>query len=230
MTSARPREWVPGERIAGPSEPEAQLPEDAPTVGVLAVQGDVLEHMRALRRAGAHAVRVRQPRDLDGLDGLVVPGGESTTIGRLLDISGLLGPVRDRVVEGLPVFGTCAGMILLSDRLEQDRGQPRIGGLHVTTRRNAFGRQVDSFEADLEVEGLDGGPVHAVFIRAPWIESVDDGVRVLAEVDGHPVLVEQGDIVAAAFHPELTGDGRLHHLFVERVRRARDSRAGTAGR
>lgn len=229
MTRAA-RAWVPGERIAGPPETEPEVPEDAPTVGVLAVQGDILEHLRALRRAGAHAVRVRQPRDLDDLDGLVVPGGESTTIGRLLDISGLLEPVREHVGEGLPVFGTCAGMILLSDRLEQDREQPRIGGLHVTTRRNAFGRQVDSFEADLEVEGLDGGPVHAVFIRAPWVESVGDGVHVLAEVEDHPVLVAQGEILAAAFHPELTGDGRLHRLFVERVRRARDRRGRTAGR
>lgn len=215
------RPWVPGERIAGTFEPEPELPEDAPTVGVVAVQGDVLEHLRALRRAGAHAVRVRRPRDLDGLDGLIVPGGESTTIGRLLDISGLLEPLRERVTGGLPVFGTCAGMILLSDRLEQEREQPRIGGLCVTTRRNAFGRQVDSFEADLDVDGLDGGPVHAVFIRAPWIEAVGDDVEILAEVDGHPVLVVQGDLMAAAFHPELTDDDRLHRLFVDRVKSSR---------
>lgn len=227
---ARRREWVPGERIAGPADPEPEPPDDAPTVGVLAVQGDVLEHLRALRRVGARAVRVRRPRDLEHIDGLIVPGGESTTIGRLLGISGLLDPLRDRVDRGLPVFGTCAGMILLSDRLDQDREQPRIGGLHVTTRRNAFGRQVDSFEADLEVAGLDGGPVHAVFIRAPWIESVEDGVEVLASVDGRPVLVAQGELLAAAFHPELTDDDRLHRLFVERVRRARERRAAAAER
>lgn len=227
---ARPREWVPGERIAGPPEPEPDIPEDAPTIGVLAVQGDVLEHLRALRRAGARPVRVRRPHHLDGLDGLIIPGGESTTIGRLLDICGLLDPIRDRVAGGLPVFGTCAGMILLSDRLEQEREQPRIGGLHVTTRRNAFGRQVDSFERDLEVDGLDGGPVHAVFIRAPWIGAVEDGVEVLAEVDGHPVLVAQDELLAAAFHPELTDDDRLHRLFVDRVRRARDRRREDAER
>ncbi len=230
MTSARPRQWVPGERIAGPAEPDPDLPDDAPVVGVLALQGDVLEHLRALRRAGARAVRVRRPRDLQGLDGIVVPGGESTTIGRLLGISGLLGPLRERVEAGLPVFGTCAGMILLSDRLAQDREQPRIGGLHVTTRRNAFGRQVDSFEADLDVDGLDGGPVHAVFIRAPWIESAEEEVEVLAEVDGHPVLVAQGDLLAAAFHPELTSDDRLHRLFIERVRASQARRGPGAER
>lgn len=224
------RPWVPGERIGGPREAEAELPEDAPTIGVVAVQGDVLEHLRALRRAGAHPVRVRRPKDLDGLDGLIVPGGESTTIGRLLDLSGLLGPLREQVAAGFPVFGTCAGMILLSERLDQEREQPRIGGLRVTTRRNAFGRQVDSFEADLDVDGLEGGPVHAVFIRAPWIEDVDEDVEVLAQVDGHPVLVVQGELMACAFHPELTDDDRLHRLFVERVKAVRDGRGAEGER
>ena len=224
------RPWVPGERIAGPVDPEPTLPGDAPTVGVVAVQGDVLEHLRALGRAGAHAVRVRRPADLSGLDGLIVPGGESTTIGRLLDLSGLLEPLRGHVAEGVPVFGTCAGLILLSDRLDQQREQPRIGGLHVTTRRNAFGRQVDSFEADLDVAGVEGGSLHAVFIRAPWIVDVDDDVEVLAAVDGHPVLVVQGELMAAAFHPELTDDDRLHRLFVERVRASRARRERGAER
>ncbi len=221
------REWVPGERLAGSNEDEAGPPEDAPRVGVLALQGDVVEHLRALRDAGARPVRVRRPHDLEALDGIVIPGGESTTIGCLLEVSGLLEPLRQLISQGTPAFGTCAGLILLSRDLAQTRSQPLLGGLDVTTRRNAFGRQVDSFEADLEVPGLDGGPVRAVFIRAPWIERVGDEVEVLAEVGGRPVLVAQGDILAAAFHPELTDDRRLHHAFVERVRawRARSTAA-----
>ncbi len=210
--------WVPGQRLAGGGPPQPDLPDDAPVIGVLALQGDVLEHLQALREAGARAVRVRRPRDLEGLDGLVIPGGESTTIGRLLEISGLLEPLRALVSGGLPTFGTCAGMILLSDELVQARPQPLIGGLGVITRRNAFGRQRESFEADLDISGIEGGPVHAVFIRAPWVEQVGDGVEVLAEVDGRPVVVAQGDVLAAAFHPELTPDRRLHAGFVERVR------------
>lgn len=212
-------DWVPGERLAR-REPEPEAAADAPTIGVLALQGDVLEHLRALRRCGARAVRVRRPRDLEGLDGLVIPGGESTTIGKLLELTGLLEPVRDLVLGGLPTFGTCAGMIVLSRALAQPTVQPLVGGLDVVTRRNAFGRQVDSFEADLDVAGVAGGPVHAVFIRAPWVEETGDGVEVLADVDGHPVVVAQGSVLAAAFHPELTSDDRLHRLFVERVRAA----------
>lgn len=222
-------EWVPGERNAALRDAalrdaSTEPPDDAPVVGVLAVQGDVLEHLRALREVGARAVRVRRPRDLEGLDGIIIPGGESTTIGRLLELSGLLGPLRDLLDRQLPAFGTCAGMILLSDRLDQEREQPRLGGLDVTTRRNAFGRQVDSFEADLEVEGLDGGPLPAVFIRAPWVTEVGPDTEVLASVDGHPVLVRQGRVMAAAFHPELTADRRLHRLFVDVVRATRDRR------
>jgi pyridoxal 5'-phosphate synthase pdxT subunit len=215
------RQWIPGERVGGQDPEEDALPPGAPTVGVLALQGDVLEHLRALRRVGANAVRVRRTEDLDEVAGLVVPGGESTTIGRLLDITGMLEPLRQRIAGGLPVFGTCAGLILLSRELAHGRPQPLLGGLDVVTRRNAFGRQIDSFEADIEVAGLDGGPLHAVFIRAPWIEEVGDGVEVLSAVDDRPVLVAQGAVIGAAFHPELTGDLRLHRLFVHRVEAVR---------
>ncbi len=216
--------WVPGERLVGGGRPEPETPGDAPLIGVLALQGDVLEHLRALREAGARPVRVRRPRDLEGLDGLVIPGGESTTIGRLLELSRLLEPLRELIRGGLPTFGTCAGMILLSEDLAQERPQPLIGGLDVTTRRNAFGRQRESFEADLDIPAVDGGPVHAVFIRAPWVERVGHGVEVLAEIDGHPVVVAQGEVLAAAFHPELTADRRLHAAFVDRVRARKQTR------
>ncbi len=214
----RPRApWIPGERLAG-HDPEEELADDAPVVGVLALQGDVLEHLRALRRCGARAVRVRCTADLDGIDGIVVPGGESTTIGKLLDRLGMLEPLRERIEAGLPTFGTCAGMILLSRELVQDFPQPLLGVLDVRTRRNAFGTQIDSFERALDVAGIDGGPVRTAFIRAPWVEEVHDGVEVLAEVEGHPVIVRQGHVLAAAFHPEVTGDDRLHQQFVDLVR------------
>lgn len=209
------RGWVPGERLAG--RDPVEVPEDAPTVGVLALQGDVLEHLRALRRCGARAVRVRSPDDLDAIDGIVIPGGESTTIGKLLVRLGLLAPLRQRLRDGLPAFGTCAGMILLSDRLDQDFDQPLLGGLDVVTRRNAFGRQRDSFDTALEVEGIEGGPVDVSFIRAPWVEDVGADVEILAEVGGHPVVVAQGHLLATAFHPEVTGDDRLHARFVALV-------------
>jgi pyridoxal 5'-phosphate synthase pdxT subunit len=220
------RSWTPGERLTR-RPPDAEAPEGAPVIGVLALQGDVLEHLRALRRCGAHAVQVRNAAELAAVDGLVIPGGESTTIGKMLERFDLLGPLRDRVRSGLPTFGTCAGMILLSDELDQDRPQPLIGGLAVRTRRNAFGRQIDSFDARLEVEGIDGGPMDVSFIRAPRIEDVLDEVEVevLAEVDGHPVVVRQGHLLAAAFHPEVTGDDRLHAAFVETVRDAAAARA-----
>jgi 5'-phosphate synthase pdxT subunit len=185
---------------------------------VLALQGDVREHLRALRAAGAEAVEVRRPAELAGVDGLVLPGGESTTIGRLLRIFELLEPLRDAVADGLPVYGSCAGMILLArDVLDGRPDQPLIGGLDVVVRRNAFGRQVDSFEADLDVTGVTGPPVHAVFIRAPWVEKAGDAVTVLARVGEHPVAVRQGHLLATSFHPELTGDTRMHELFVEMV-------------
>ncbi len=219
--------WVPGERIATVrADPaDGELPPDAPTIGVLALQGDVIEHLRALTAVGARAVRVRRLEDLDGLDGIVIPGGESTTIGKLLDAFGLFEPLRAVIHGGLPAFGTCAGLILLSDQLDQDRPQPVLGGLDVTTRRNAFGRQVMSFETDLDVAGLDGGPLHAVFIRAPGIVRTGPDVHVLAEVGDYPVLVQQGHLLAAAFHPEVTADRRLHERFVSYVReRARTRR------
>jgi pyridoxal 5'-phosphate synthase pdxT subunit len=211
------RSWTPGERLTRlPSEPDPTP--GAPVIGVLALQGDVLEHLRALRRCGAEAVQVRNLEQLAAVDGLVLPGGESTTIGKLLDRFGLLGPLRERIDVGLPTFGTCAGMILLSDELDQDRPQPLVGGLAVRTRRNAFGRQVDSFDTKLEVAGIAGGPMDVTFIRAPRVEAVlDDAVEVLAEVDGHPVVVRQGRLLAAAFHPEVTGDDRLHAAFVRTV-------------
>lgn len=190
----------------------------APRVGVLALQGDVREHVAALRLGGAVVIEVRRPEDLDGLDGIVLPGGESTTMGRLLTVFELLDPLRARLRGGLPAYGTCAGMVLLAEQVRGGRPeQPLLGGLDMTVRRNAFGRQVDSFEADLDVAGL--GQVHGVFIRAPWVERVGAGVEVLASVDDHPVAVRQGRLLATSFHPELTGDGRLHALFIEMVRR-----------
>jgi 5'-phosphate synthase pdxT subunit len=193
-------------------------------VGVLALQGGVREHMRALAEAGAAAVEVRRAGELDSVDGLVIPGGESTTIGRLLAVFDLLDPLRQRVADGLPVFGSCAGMIMLArDVIDSRPGQLLVGGLDVVVRRNAFGRQVDSFEIDVDVAGVAGGPVHAVFIRAPWVEKVGDDVEVLAQVDGHVVAVRQGGLLATSFHPELTRDTRVHRLFVDIVARSRDA-------
>lgn len=190
----------------------------APLVGILALQGDVREHRRALEAVGAVVRSVRTAEELDGLDGIVLPGGESTTIGRLLDVFGLLGPLRDALGAGLPAYGCCAGMVLLADEIVGGPpGQVLLGGLDVTVRRNAFGSQVHSFEAPLTVAGLDSD-LHAVFIRAPWVERAGPGVQVLAAVRGHPVAVRQGDVLATSFHPELTGDVRLHALFVEVVR------------
>jgi len=221
-TTFVPDRWLPGERLAGRLRTPDPGP-DAPTIGVLALQGDVLEHLRALRRCGAHAVAVRTLEHVRAVDGLILPGGESTTIGKLLSRFGLLEPIRARIDAGLPVFGTCAGMILLSDELDQDEAQPLLGGLHVRTRRNAFGRQVDSFDVAVEVVGIDGGPVDVSFIRAPRVEEVlAVDVEVLAEVDGHPVVVRQGRLLATAFHPEVTGDDRLHASFVALVREARE--------
>jgi pyridoxal 5'-phosphate synthase pdxT subunit len=193
------------------------------TIGVLALQGDVREHLHVLRAAGAQAVPVRRPDELGGIDGLVLPGGESTTIVKLARTFDLLEPLRKRISDGLPVFGSCAGMILLADRLVGGpEGQETFGGIDVTVRRNAFGRQVDSFEADLAVDGLEGGPLHAVFIRAPWVESVGPAATPLATVTAGPaagkvVVVRQGQLLATSFHPELTGDGRMHAYFCDMV-------------
>jgi len=188
----------------------------SPRIGVLALQGDVREHTWALEALGASVVPVRRPEHLDGLEGLVLPGGESTTMGRLLDLFGLLAPLQALLRAGLPAYGTCAGMILLADEVVGGRPeQPLLGGLDVTVRRNAFGSQVDSFEQDLVVAGV--GPVHGVFIRAPWVERVGSGVEVLAELGDHPVAVRQGNLMATSFHPELTGDHRVHGLFLTSI-------------
>jgi pyridoxal 5'-phosphate synthase pdxT subunit len=187
-------------------------------VGVLALQGDTREHLAALRDAGVSAVTVRRGDELDAVDALVIPGGESTTMSHLLRDLDLLEPLRKRLADGLPAYGACAGMILLaSEILDAGAGGREavpLGGLDITVRRNAFGRQVDSFEGDVEFSGFDE-PVHAVFIRAPWVERVGDGVQVLASAAGHPVAVRQGRVLATAFHPEVTGDRRIHRLFVD---------------
>ncbi len=187
-------------------------------VGILALQGDVAEHAAALADAGAHAVEVRAPADLAAVDALVLPGGESTTISLLLGWSGLFEPIAERLADGMPAFGTCAGMILLAAEVLDGRPDQRsFAAVDVAVRRNAFGRQVDSFEADLDVAGVGGGPVPAVFIRAPVVERAGPEVEVLARVDGRPVVCRQGAVLVAAFHPELSGDRRLHQLFLEGV-------------
>ena len=189
-------------------------------VGVLALQGDTREHLAALRDAGASALTVRRREELDAVDALVIPGGESTTMSHLLRDLDLLEPLRKRLADGLPAYGACAGMILLASEILDAGAEGReavpLGGLDITVRRNAFGRQVDSFEGDVEFSGFDE-PVHAVFIRAPWVERVGDGVQVLARAAGHPVAVRQGPVLATAFHPEVTGDRRIHRLFVDIV-------------
>ncbi|MFC7492256.1 MULTISPECIES: pyridoxal 5'-phosphate synthase glutaminase subunit PdxT [unclassified Knoellia] len=196
-----------------------------PTIGVLAVQGDVREHVQALQLAGARAIAVRRPSEVEAVDGLVIPGGESTTMDKLVRIFDLHEPLVARLQDGLPAYGSCAGMIMLADRiLDGHRDQQTLGGLDITVRRNAFGRQVDSFEEDLRIRELGPEPVRAVFIRAPWVEDVGDAVQVLASVrvEGadHPVAVRQGNLVATSFHPEVTGDHRVHAWFTDLVRRA----------
>ncbi|MFI7455139.1 pyridoxal 5'-phosphate synthase glutaminase subunit PdxT [Nonomuraea sp. NPDC049714] len=188
-----------------------------PAIGVLALQGDVREHVRMLQEAGASATAIRRPGELDAVDGLVIPGGESTTMGKLAETFDLLQPLRMRIKEGMPAYGSCAGMIMLADRIEDGAaGQQTIGGIDMVVRRNAFGRQIDSFEADLDFAG---SPLHAVFIRAPWVESVGADVDVLgtAEPGDRIVAVRQGPLLATSFHPELTGDPRVHRYFVDMV-------------
>jgi 5'-phosphate synthase pdxT subunit len=193
-------------------------------VGVLALQGDVPEHLQALAAADVVARPVRRPDELDDLDGLVVPGGESTTMSNLASSFGLLEPIGALVAAGMPVYGSCAGMIMLATEVLDGRPDQRgFGGIDMAVRRNAFGRQVDSFEATLELTGIDGGPMHAVFIRAPWVERTGPQVQVLATVStgvaaGRIVAVRQGNALATAFHPELTGDLRVHRYFVDLVR------------
>ncbi len=198
-----------------------------PPVGVLALQGNVAEHLDALRACGADPRPVRRPAELDQVAGLVLPGGESTTLSKLLVAFDLLDPLRERLSTGMPAFGSCAGMILLArEAIDARPDQHQLGALDIVVRRNAFGRQVQSFETDLSVTGVGGGPVRAVFIRAPWVESIGRGVDVLARVpssvggaaSGKIVAVRQGPVMATAFHPEQTGDARLHDLFLRRVR------------
>ncbi len=196
-------------------------PPAGPVIGVLALQGDVPEHLRALEAAGARAVPVRRQEEFGRLDGLVIPGGESTTIWKLIEAFGLAEPLRKRLADGMPTFGSCAGMILLAARLpDAASGQQTLGAIDMTVRRNAFGRQVDSFEEDLDLAGIGGPPFRAVFIRAPWVEQAGDGVQVLATepVAGRIVAVRQGPALATAFHPELTADDRIHQLFVGMVK------------
>jgi pyridoxal 5'-phosphate synthase pdxT subunit len=204
----------------------------SPVIGVLALQGDVREHVAALSACGLRAVPVRRAAELDAVDALVIPGGESTTMSRLLETFELLDPARKRLADGMPAYGSCAGMILLAAEVLDGRpDQQQLGGLDVVVRRNAFGRQVDSFETDVPLHGVAGGPVRAVFIRAPWVESVGSGVEVLATVPrrtltgasagpaaGRAVAVRQGAVLATAFHPEITGDLRVHALFCAIVR------------
>lgn len=204
----------------------AQRSPDRPIIGVLALQGDVREHVAALAQCGAQPVLVRRASELAAVDALVLPGGESTAISKLLEVFELLEPVRARLRDGMPAFGSCAGMILLASEVLDTRPDAKhLSGIDMTVRRNAFGRQVDSFETDLDFAGLTDGPVRAVFIRAPWVERVGAGVEVLATVPSGPaagriVAVRQGKVVATSFHPEVTGDLRVHRMFVDLVRAA----------
>jgi 5'-phosphate synthase pdxT subunit len=191
-----------------------------PRIGVLALQGDVREHLAALNAVGADSVPVRRHVELDAVDALLIPGGESTTMSHLLRELELIEPLRARLAGGMPAYGSCAGMILLASEIidagAQGRAAVPLSGIDMTVRRNAFGRQVDSFEGDVDFAGLDG-PVHAVFIRAPWVERIGPGVEVLAQAAGHPVAVRQEAVLATSFHPEVTGDRRIHRLFVDIV-------------
>ncbi|GGL23427.1 pyridoxal 5'-phosphate synthase subunit PdxT [Phycicoccus endophyticus] len=194
------------------------------TIGVLAVQGDVREHLQALERGGARATTVRRRSELEAVDGLVVPGGESTTMDKLVRVFELQQPLRERIAAGLPVYGSCAGMIMLADRLADGApGQQTLGGMDILVRRNAFGRQLDSFEEDLHIRELGGEPVRAVFIRAPWVEEAGPTVEVLARVEHGPatgriVAARQRNLLVTSFHPEVTGDHRVHRLFADIVR------------
>ncbi len=197
--------------------PVVERSSGAPVIGILALQGASGLHFEVLEGLGAMAAEVRTPADLDGVDALVIPGGESTTISKLLELNGLFEPLRQRLADGLPALGTCAGMILLAEAILDGRDDQRsFGAIDIDVRRNAFGRQIDSFEADLAVRGLDG-PLHAVFIRAPLVERVGDGVEVLATVDDRAVCCRQGPVMVSSFHPELSTDTRLHELFLASV-------------
>jgi pyridoxal 5'-phosphate synthase pdxT subunit len=200
------------------TNPKSEIRNPKPlVVGVLAVQGAVEKHVQALERCGVKAIPVRFPAELDEVQGLIIPGGESTTVGKLMERYGLDTKIRERAAEGMPVFGTCTGMILLSKDIV-DSDQHRLGLMDTTVLRNAFGRQVDSFEADLDVEGIGGKPVHAIFIRAPYATKAGANCRVLACVDDKMVLVREGNLLGCAFHPELTDDTRVHEYFIGMVR------------
>ncbi|HBD83545.1 MAG TPA: pyridoxal 5'-phosphate synthase glutaminase subunit PdxT [Dehalococcoidia bacterium] len=188
------------------------------TVGVLAIQGDYREHRTLLESLGADVKEIRLPDQLDEVDGLIIPGGESTTIVQLIDIYNMREKLRERVLnEGMPTWGTCAGMIVMAQKLSDHRPDP-LKLMNIEVTRNAFGRQVDSFETDLEVEDMDGPPYHAVFIRAPVVDTIGEGVRIISSLDdGRPVAVRQGHMLATAFHPELTNDPRMHKLFLQMV-------------
>lgn len=187
-------------------------------VGVLALQGDVREHISALSDCGVGALEVRTLSELESVQALVIPGGESTTISKLARAFDLFDGIQQRIKAGMPVYGSCAGLILLADRvLDAIVGQESFGGINVTARRNAFGRQVDSFESDIEFKGITGPKFRAIFIRAPWIEECGEGVEALAQIDNHPVAVRSGNLLATSFHPELTRDNRIHRYFVETI-------------
>ncbi|PKM47372.1 MAG: pyridoxal 5'-phosphate synthase glutaminase subunit PdxT [Firmicutes bacterium HGW-Firmicutes-8] len=188
-------------------------------VGVLALQGAFIEHEKVLKNLGCETVQVKKREQLDGIDGLIIPGGESTTIGKLMNEFQLTDRIKEIAESGIPIFGTCAGLILMAKEIVAS-DQPRLGLMNIIAHRNAFGRQVDSFEADLEVEGLDGEPFKAVFIRAPYIKEVKNGVEVLSRVGDKIVLARERNFLAAAFHPELTDDYRIHNLFLEQIKRA----------
>jgi len=189
-------------------------------IGVLSLQGDVREHLNILNKIGVEGVRVRTRDELEKVSGLIIPGGESTTIGKLLKRFNLLDIIREKIEKGLPVFGTCAGLILLAKEIEPETGQPRIGVLNVKIRRNAFGRQIDSHEVDLEIKGFDK-PFHAVFIRAPIVEKVGENVEILSRTDRGVVFVRQKNILGASFHPELTEDTRIHEMFIKTIKERR---------
>ena len=189
-------------------------------VGVLALQGDVREHIDSLLTCEVEAVSVRRASEIESIDALVLPGGESTTIAQLAEVFGIFDLIKNKINNGMPVYGSCAGMILLADQiLDAKQGQKSFGGLDITVRRNAFGRQVDSFESDIAFDDGSDQRIRAVFIRAPWVEKVSDTVQVLASIDSHPVAVRSKTALATSFHPEITGDNRIHRYFIEQVAR-----------
>jgi len=189
-------------------------------VGVLALQGDVREHIAALRSCEVEAIGVRRASEIEIIDALVLPGGESTTIAQLAEVFGIFDLIKNKIKNGMPAYGSCAGMILLADQiLDAKEGQKSFGGLDITVRRNAFGRQVDSFESDISFDDGSDELIRAVFIRAPWVEKVSESVQVLAAIDNHPVAVRSKTALATSFHPEITGDNRIHRYFIEQVAR-----------